>query len=113
LGGGKVVNFGFPFETITNAAVRDAYMSDVLRFFGVLRAPMLLLPQINAAAGTATLTWSASAGLKYRLQYKDNLTDAAWQTLNGDVIATNITAVKTDPGFAGVAKRFYRVLLLD
>src|SRR5690606_19551042 len=33
-GGGKVVYFGFPFETITSAAVRDAYMEDVLNFFG-------------------------------------------------------------------------------
>ena len=46
---GKVVNFGFPFETITDLAARDAYMSDVLRFFNVLSPPALLAPVINPA----------------------------------------------------------------
>ena len=32
-GGGKVVYLGFPFETITSASVRDAYMADALNFF--------------------------------------------------------------------------------
>ncbi|MDW8310320.1 MAG: fibronectin type III domain-containing protein, partial [Verrucomicrobiales bacterium] len=34
-GGGKVVYFGFPFETITNATVRNDYMQDVLNFFAL------------------------------------------------------------------------------
>jgi hypothetical protein len=34
-GGAKVVNFGFPFETITTAANRSAVMAAVLTFFGV------------------------------------------------------------------------------
>jgi hypothetical protein len=34
-GGGKVVYFGFPFETITSDSVRSGYMADVLNFFGV------------------------------------------------------------------------------
>src|SRR5436853_1601090 len=47
LGGGKLVNWGFPFETITNSAVRDVYMSDVLRFFGVLAPVSMMRPQLN------------------------------------------------------------------
>ncbi|MGZ5530066.1 MAG: D-alanyl-D-alanine carboxypeptidase, partial [Limisphaerales bacterium] len=39
---GKVVNWGFPFESITNSALRDAYMSDVLRFFNLLSSPTIL-----------------------------------------------------------------------
>ena len=96
LGGGKVVNFGFPFETITNAAVRDAYMSDVLQFFGVLDPPALMPPQVNLAGQTVTLTWTASAGLVYRVQCKTNLSDAAWQTVSPDVTATNTLATKVD-----------------
>ena len=38
---GKVVNWGFPFETVTNSALRDMYMSDVLRFFNLLPSPTL------------------------------------------------------------------------
>src|SRR5207249_6973010 len=75
LGGGKVVNFGFPFETITNSAARDAYMSDVLRFFGLIPAPVLSGPVIGAG-GFVALSWTASAGLAYRVEYKTNLTDA-------------------------------------
>jgi hypothetical protein len=32
-GGGKVVYFGFPFETITSATRRNNYMADILNFF--------------------------------------------------------------------------------
>ena len=113
LGGGKLVNWGFPFETITNSAVRDAYMSGVLRFFGVLDPPTLLRPQLNPTNNTVTLTWTASAGLAYRVQYKTSLADAAWQTLGSDVTATNTTATKADAGFGSIARRFYRILLVN
>ncbi len=32
-GGGRVVNFGFPFESISSATRRNEYMADVLNFF--------------------------------------------------------------------------------
>jgi len=32
-GGGRLVYFGFPFETITSPTLRSAYMADILRFF--------------------------------------------------------------------------------
>jgi D-alanyl-D-alanine carboxypeptidase len=113
LGGGKVMNWGFPFETITNAVVREAYMSDVLRFFGVLDPPRLTQLQVNLTGDTATLTWSASAGLKYRVQFKTNLNDAAWQNLTGDVTATDTLATKTHTLPTGLPQQFYRVLLVD
>jgi hypothetical protein len=112
-GGGKIVNFGFPFETITNSAARDAYMSDVLRFFGLIPAPILALPIVNLPVGTATLTWSASAGLAYRVEYKTNLSDPVWQPIGSDVLATNTTASKVDNGVNGVDQRFYRVVLIN
>ena len=113
LGGGKVVNFGFPFETITNSAVRDGYMSDVLRFFGVLDPPALLPTQVNVASHTLTLIWTASAGLKYRVQYKTNLSDSTWQALGSDLTATNTTAIQSDSSPGSAPQRFYRVMLVD
>ncbi|HOX59825.1 MAG TPA: D-alanyl-D-alanine carboxypeptidase [Candidatus Paceibacterota bacterium] len=113
LGGGKVVNFGFPFETITNSVARDACMSDVLRFFGVLDSPALLPAQLDSAGHTLTLTWTASAGLKYRVQYATNLPASAWQALGADVIATNTTAFQVDSTLSGAPQRFYRVLLVE
>jgi D-alanyl-D-alanine carboxypeptidase len=113
LGGGKVMNWGFPFETITNSFTRTAYMSDVLRFFNVLDAPQLLAPQINPAGSNLTLAWSGSVGLRYRVQYKTNLTDSLWQNLPGDVVATNLPITKLDSLPTGPSQRFYRVMLLD
>jgi len=113
LGGGKVVNWGFPFETITNSFARDAYMSDVLRFFDILDPPKLLPPQVTPAAQNVTLTWSGSSGLRYRVQYKTNLNEAVWHNLSGDVTATNILSSKVDAPPPGTVNRFYRVQLLD
>ncbi|MBA4149331.1 MAG: D-alanyl-D-alanine carboxypeptidase [Verrucomicrobia bacterium] len=109
LGGGKVVNMGFPFETITSASVRTAYMSDVLRFFGLVESPDFVLLQVNPPQNNLTLQWSASAGLTYRVQYKSDLTHPAWSTLS-DLTATNTAASFTDTIAAG--QKFYRVVLL-
>lgn len=112
-GGGKLVYLGFPFETVTSSPVRDAYMSDVLRFFNVLSKPMLLPLQINGTNNTVTIVWTASAGLNYRLQYKTNLTDATWQTVGSDVTATNTSASKLDATLGNAPSRFYRVMLVN
>jgi hypothetical protein len=53
--GAKIVNFGFPFETITTAANRNAVMAAVLTFFGVgnpAAAPGT--PDLVAASDTGT-----------------------------------------------------------
>jgi hypothetical protein len=110
---GKLVSWGFPFETITNSAARDAYMSDVLRFFGVLDPPQLLPTQINSPNNTVVLTWSCSAGLRYRVQFKNGLEEVNWQNVAGDVTATNTYATKVDTLPGGQARRFYRVQLVD
>jgi hypothetical protein len=88
-------------------------MSDVLRFFGVLDPPNLSKPQINLTNNTVLLSWSASAGLTYRVQYKTNLTDNVWQTLGSDVAATNTTCFKSDTSLGGALQRFYRVMLVN
>jgi D-alanyl-D-alanine carboxypeptidase len=111
LGGGKLMNWGFPFETITNSSVRDAYMSDVLRFFGVLDPPKLLPAQWNPANNTLTLTWTCGAGLVYRVQFKNSLSDASWQPLGSDVTATNTISTRIDSNPS--AQRFYRILLVN
>lgn len=110
LGGGRVMNWGFPFETITSATVRDAYMPDVLRFFNLIPPPVISLPHFSA--GAVSFTWSSSSGLKYRVQYKNQLTDPNWTQLGADITATNMTTSATDNS-PGSEQRFYRVLLLN
>jgi hypothetical protein len=107
-GGGKLVHFGFPFETITNESARDASMSDVLRFFGLLDPPQMLSAQISG--NSLVLNWTANAGIKYRIQYKANLNDALWSNIAPDVTATNTMCSVTQPIAGG--QRFYRVFLV-
>jgi hypothetical protein len=64
-GGGNVVVLGFPFETLTSAAARNAIMDDVLDFFTVpTNAPPVFTvqpqDQVVAAGGTAAFTAIAS-----------------------------------------------------
>ena len=63
-GGGKVVYFGFPFETITSVALRQQYMADILTFF---------------TAGNATLVGVGSVW-----KYDDTGADlgAAWREIS-------------------------------
>ena len=104
------MNWGFPFETITSAPVRDAYMSDVLRFFNLIPPPVLSI--VHISAGAVFFTWNSSSGLKYRVQYKKQLTDPNWTQLGSDITATNTLTSATDNS-PGSAQRFYRVLLLN
>jgi hypothetical protein len=82
-GGGKVVYFGFPFETITSVDVRNACMADVLSFFGAnpLRFDSItLLPgsQVKLALQGATGTYTL-------------LTGPALNTLGALALLTNTT----------------------
>ncbi|MFN7138293.1 MAG: D-alanyl-D-alanine carboxypeptidase, partial [Limisphaerales bacterium] len=108
LGGGRVVNFGFPFEAITSATVREAYMSDVLRFFGLVPSPDVFSMHLPSPT-TVTLRWEASAGLTYRVQFKSDLQQPTWSNLV-DITASGTTASHTEPIAGG--QRFYRILLL-
>jgi hypothetical protein len=111
--GSKLVYFGFPFEAITSAAIRESYLFDILNFFEAIPAPILSTPMAQLSNGVVILSWSTSAGKRYRVQYKSNLSNIAWTTLGVDVIAGSDSASKTDHALGGIAQRFYRVLLID
>ncbi len=111
--GSKVVYFGFPFETITNAAVRESAMFDILAFFGAIPAPVLAAPALQVGGGTVTISWSAIPAKKYRVQYKNDLGAITWTTLGADVTANAATASKTDATIGSVRQRFYRVLIVE
>ena len=79
----------------------------------MLDPPQLETPELHPAANALTLSWTASAGLRYRVQFKNSVTDGVWQTLGADVVATNTRAFKTDPNALTSPQRFYRVLLVN
>jgi len=55
------------------------------------------------------IIWPAPPGKSYRVQYKTNLTDSAWQNLNNGVTVVGGQAYCSDLAPAAV-HRFYRVM---
>ncbi len=72
----------------------------------------LYITSVNKAGTNLDLSWLSHPGQVYRVQYKTNLTDAAWLDVNGDVTATTNTASKTDVVPSTVPQRYYRVQLV-
>lgn len=105
-GGGRVVYLGFPFETITNAATRVAYMADVLRFFS--RRPWIASIAWQPEQ-RPKLTVAGEPGLTYGLWASSDL--ANWALL-GNVLTTNGMAEFTDTSAPGASHRFYRLELV-
>jgi hypothetical protein len=75
---------------------------------------LVIANDLSAAAPVAstngiTISWNAIAGLTYRVQYKNNLTDTNWTNLPGDITASNSIALKLDSASTNVT-RFYRII---
>jgi uncharacterized repeat protein (TIGR01451 family) len=76
------------------------------------RVIVLGRPRVGAATvsgGSVQLAWSAIPGQRYRVQFKNNLNDAVWQTLSGDILGSGPAAAKTDTSASG-SQRFYRIM---
>ena len=56
-----------------------------------------------------TLTWPAMLGTNYQVQFKNNLTDSTWQTLNGNTWVDGTQGYATDLA-PNAGQRFYRVV---
>ncbi len=75
----------------------------------------LVAPQITLilqTEGGIRLSWSATAGTVYQVQYKAALSDLEWSNLEGTVTATGPTASKVDPAVSS-SSRFYRIVALE
>lgn len=103
-GGGRVVYLGFPFETITSASIRNAYMADALRFFS--QRPALAILQTG---GIITLSLTGEPGVSHTILTSSNL--QTWTTF------TNVTPGNGPVVFAGgtapdQSQRFFRAVLV-
>jgi len=105
-GGGRVVYFGFPFETITSESVRNACMADILRFFS--RRPRFETPAASAG-NPATLALRGEPGLTYTILRSDDL--VAWTGFT-NINAASGTVQFADPTSGGASQRFYRAVLV-
>ena len=72
----------------------------------------VLEAKIGWNANSVSLTFAATIGRTYRLQYKGALTDPAWTKLGPDIVAVSdrITFVDNNPANN---QRFYRIVRLD
>ncbi len=67
--------------------------------------------QISPAANnTFQLSWNATTGLVYQVQYKTNLLSTNWLNLGGPITATNTTLTTTN-AIGPDRQRFYRTML--
>ncbi len=101
-GGGKVVYLGFPFETITSAGVRSAYLADVLNFFDV--NPLRFTAATSSSVNRLKLVLGGATGV-YTLQTAAVFN--AWGSL------TNLTNTTGAFEFSDIttnsAVKFYRL----
>ncbi|MBA4149910.1 MAG: immunoglobulin domain-containing protein [Verrucomicrobia bacterium] len=97
-GGGRVVFLGFPFETITSAATRNAYMYDALTFLNTSLPPgwpgILTQPQSQTlskgANATFTVTASGTPTLGYQWKFNNaNISGATQSSYTRLNIQTN------------------------
>jgi hypothetical protein len=103
-GGGKVVYMSFPFETVTSASLRNAYMGDVLKYFSrPVRFELITMLTNNCPR----LVLSGEPGFAYSVQSSTNLLN--WVTLT-NVLNTNGTFEFVDEP-AATGQRFYKAFL--
>ncbi|MHB8522368.1 MAG: DUF7507 domain-containing protein, partial [Limisphaerales bacterium] len=71
-----------------------------------------VVSSITLTNGGVTVSWTATPGSTYSLQYKSNLSDPVWKDIPGDVTASGATASKED--VLGVDRqRIYRVRIVS
>jgi hypothetical protein len=105
-GSGRVVLFGFPFETITSVTRRHEYMADILNFLAqppTTNAPASVItpPQhLTVVTGSnATLTVVAGGTTPLNYQWRFNGTNLAGATASG---YTRVAAQFTHSGYYDV-----------
>ncbi len=89
-GGGKVVYFGFPFETITSATRRNNYLANVLAFFAPDPPAITGQPQSQAVKLGADVTFAVTntGTTPFSYQWRLNTTNLAGAT-NASFLRTN------------------------
>ena len=69
----------------------------------------------TATTATITITWQSQSGLAYRVQWKNNLTDATWLSITPDITGTGGILSWTDngsqTGTVPSVQRYYRVTI--
>ncbi len=106
-GVGRFFNpYGLVVAADGSLVVADTY-NELVR---AVIVPFKLAFQVTGAAHSATLSWETVVGKMYQVQFKSDLTAAAWTNLGAPMTATDFTLSVTDSAATGT--KIYRVLLL-
>jgi hypothetical protein len=104
-----------PLSPIIEATDGNFYgTTDGSTFTGPGTIFRLVQPIISSVAisnGVATLRWNSFIGGIYRVEYKSDLSDVTWNSLTGNIIATDVTTTLFD-NLTTDSQRVYRVVLL-
>jgi hypothetical protein len=85
---------------------------DNLTFSATAQATLSAVSMTAQASGTnVVLTWSGLIGQQYQVQYKTNLTDAAWLPLNSPAPGTGASLSLTN-NLGAAPQRFFRLVIL-
>ena len=104
---GSLQNATFAAGTFTTSTNGNGGID--LTFTASSQAPVFEGTITGAGTANVGLSWSASNGNTYQVQYKDDLNTANWSVL-GNVTATGNTA-STNDTTGPVAQRFYRLVV--
>jgi hypothetical protein len=75
------------------------------------RSSSLGITQTQIAGNDVVVSFPSVLGKLYRVEYSDTLQSGSWVPLQDRILGTGDTIQVTDPGAAGVRKRFYRIVL--
>jgi Tol biopolymer transport system component len=78
-------------------------------FAGMIPTFYVQASPVASPAQNPTLIWPVQSGKSYQVQFKNNLSDPAWQTLPGNVTILGSTAYFTDPTPVS-GQRFYQIV---
>ena len=120
LDGGNISGSSDRILNLSNVSLADAgtYSVIVSNAFGSVTSagarvavvyPPVFLSAVRSNC-TLTLTWSAAAGQRYRLQYKPALAAPSW-TFQGGFITANGSVATASDNVCTNAQKFYRVVL--
>jgi subtilisin family serine protease len=96
------------YKVVVTNALGSVTSQAALLTVNPVAAPQLR--PLTVSGGTVTISWTATSGRSYRVQYAST-PGGTWTNLTPDVVANGTLASKTDsPG--GASQRYYRVILL-
>ncbi len=102
---GKTIVFS---SWASNLAPLDFNENADLFAYSIASSESSFYAQAVMSAGQPSLIWPAVAGKTYRVQFKDDLSQASWQDAPGSVTINGTQASYTDP--APGVKRYFRIV---